>query len=76
MTNFRSYALPFAVAIPLAAGAGLFWEFLDRLATNDWWKLLVYLSMCLLTIAAMIGVQALLPAAPATTPVQQVSRHG
>jgi hypothetical protein len=59
MTNFRSYALPFAVAIPLAAGAGLFWE-----------------SRGLLPIAAMIGVQALLPAAPATTPVQQVSRHG
>jgi hypothetical protein len=68
MTNFRSYALPFAVAIPLAAGAGLFWEFLDRLATNDWWKLLVYLSMCLLTIAAMIGVQALLPVASAPVP--------
>jgi cadmium resistance protein CadD (predicted permease) len=76
MTNFRSYALPFVAAVLIAAGAGLLWEFLDHLATNDWWKLLVYLSMCLLTIAAMIGVQALLPAAPATTPVQQVSRHG
>jgi predicted PurR-regulated permease PerM len=75
MTNFRSYALPFAAAVLIAAGAGLLWEFLDRLATNDWWRLLVYMTMCLLTIAAMIGVQALLPVPSTPTPAQQVSRQ-
>jgi predicted PurR-regulated permease PerM len=63
MTNFRSYALPFAAAVLIAAGAGLLWEFLDCRTTNEWWKILLYMSMCVLTIAAMIGVQALLPEA-------------
>lgn len=61
MTLLHRYFLPLLAALFLAVGVGSLWAYLLPLATTDWLKLLLYLSMCVLAISSMIAAQAILP---------------
>ena len=61
MTLTRRYFLPLLAAVLIAVGVGSLWNYLLLFAANDWLRVGIYLSMCVLAVASMIVVQAALP---------------
>lgn len=61
MNVLRKYGMPIVTVGPVAVAVAALWNYLLRFASNDGMKILIYLSMCLLALAAAAAAQYFVP---------------